>query len=107
MIVTSSSSAGVHRKLLVTLANQHRLPAVYASPEYVAEGGLCAYGVDLNDNYRRAAAYVDRILKGQKPADIPVQRPTKFELVLNLRTARAIGLKIPQAVLVRADKVIE
>jgi putative ABC transport system substrate-binding protein len=107
VIVTSSSSAGVHRKLLVKLANQHRLPAVYSTGAYVADGGLAAYGVDLSDNYRRAAAYVDRILKGEKPAEMPVQHPTKFEIVLNLKTARAIGLQIPQPVLLRADKIIE
>lgn len=107
VIVTSSSSAGVHRKLIVQMANKHRLPAVYTSHEYVDEGGLSAYGVDLRDNYRRAAGYVDRLLKGEKAAEMPVQQPNKFEMFINLKAARAMELKVPQSVLLRADKVIE
>jgi putative ABC transport system substrate-binding protein len=107
VIVTSSSSAGIHRKLIVSLLNKHRLPTVYPTGLYAEEGGLSAYGIDVVDNYRRVAAYVDRILKGEKPAQMPVEDPSKFELVLNLKTARAIGLTIPQPVLLRADKIIE
>lgn len=107
LIVTSSTSAGVHRKLIINLANKHRLPAVFANTFYVVEGGLSAYGVDTVQAYRNGAAYVDRILRGERPADLPVQQPSKYELLLNLKTARAIGLTVPQAVLLRADKVFE
>ena len=107
LFVTTSASSSLHRKLLITLAAQHRLPAVYPSGFYVNDGGLLSYGPDPIDPFRRAAGYVDRIPKGEKPANLPVQQPTKFELVINLRTARALGLTIPQSVLVRADKVIE
>jgi putative ABC transport system substrate-binding protein len=107
LIVTGSVWASIHRKLIITLAAQHKLPAVYNSPYYAADGGLTAYGPDYNDLCRRAAGYVDRILKGEKPADLPVQAPTKYELVVNLRTAKAIGLTVPASLLARADKVIE
>jgi putative ABC transport system substrate-binding protein len=95
------------RARIAEFANRHRLPAMYPHREYVEAGGLMAYGADLHDNYRRAAAYVDRILKGAKPADLPVEQPTKFELVVNLKTARALGLTIPPAVLARVDEIVE
>ena len=107
LIVTSSPSAGLHRDLIVTLAARHRLPAVYYQRVFVAAGGLISYGPDFIDQYRRAAGYVDRILKGEKPADLPVQAPTKYELVINLKTAKALGLDVPPQLLARADEVIE
>jgi len=107
LIVTASPVANRHRDLIATLAAQHRLPAVYSGRQYVAAGGLISYGPDLIDQYRRAAGYVDRVLKGEKPADLPVQAPTKYELVINLKTAKALGLEIPSSVLARADEVIE
>jgi putative tryptophan/tyrosine transport system substrate-binding protein len=107
LIVTSSGLAQQHRDLIVTLAARHKLPAVYPERSYVAAGGLISYGADYVDQFREAAGYVDRILKGEKPADLPVQAPTKYETVLNLKTAKAIGLDVPSSVLVRADEVIE
>jgi putative ABC transport system substrate-binding protein len=107
LIVTGSPSATVHRNLIVTLAARYELPAVYFQRYFAAEGGLISYGPDFIDQYRRAAGYVDRVLKGEKPADLPVQAPTKYELVINLKTAKALGLEIPPTLLARADQVIE
>jgi putative ABC transport system substrate-binding protein len=107
LIVTGSPAASVHRDLIIGLAAQHRLPAVYNSGFYAASGGLLAYGPDFVDQFRQAAGYVDRILKGERVADLPVQAPTKLELVLNLKTAEALGLAVPPALLARADAVIE
>jgi putative ABC transport system substrate-binding protein len=107
LILTQNPQSDVYRDLIITLAARHRLPAVYPFRYYVAEGGLISYGPDRLDSYRRAAGYVDRILKGEKPADLPVQAPTKYELVINLKTAKALGLDMPASVLARADEVIE
>jgi putative ABC transport system substrate-binding protein len=96
-----------HRKLIIALADRYRLPAVYPLPYIGREGGLLAYGPDTNDQYRRAAGYVDRILKGQKPAELPVQAPIKYELVINLRTAKALGRTIPDKLIYTANEVIE
>jgi len=106
LIVTTSAIATVHRKLIVTLAARHKLPAVYPRKLFVTEGGLISYGTDLIDQYRLAAGYVDRILKGEKPSDLPVQAPSKYELVINLKVADALGLGIPATVLARADEVV-
>jgi putative ABC transport system substrate-binding protein len=107
MIVTTSASVLAHRDLIIALAARHRLPAVYYARFLVAGGGLASYGPDYVEQYRRAAGYVDRILKGEKPADLPVEAPTKYELAINLATARALGLDVPPALLARATDVIE
>ena len=107
LIVTGSALAVRYRELIISLAARHKLPAIYYDPYYVAAGGLVAYGVDNIDQFRRAAGYVDRILKGEKPADIPAQQPTKYELVINRKTAAALGLVIPDKLLSTADKLIE
>ena len=96
-----------HRDLIVGLVARHRLPAIYFLRSFVAAGGLLSYGIDVNDLFRRAAPYVDRILKGAKPAELPVQQPTKFELAINLKAAKALGLDVPSALLALADEVIE
>jgi putative ABC transport system substrate-binding protein len=107
LIVTTSVPAPIHRNLIVTLAARHRLPAVYSARTFIPGGGLISYGPDLIAQYRRGAQYVDRILKGEKPANLAVQAPTKYEIVINLKTAKALGLDLPASVLARADEVIE
>jgi putative ABC transport system substrate-binding protein len=107
LIVLAVPMTVIHRNLIIKLAAQHRLPAVYNSRYWIAEGGLVSYGPDVLDQYRRTAGYVDRILNGTKPADLPVQAPTKYELVINLKTAKALGLTVPDTLLARADEVIE
>jgi putative tryptophan/tyrosine transport system substrate-binding protein len=107
MIVTGSPAAAAKRDLIVALAARHRLPAVYNNRLFVDVGGLLCYGTDFLDQFRRAAGYVDRILRGEKPANLPVQAPTKYDLVLNLKTAKALGLTVPETLLARADEVIE
>jgi putative tryptophan/tyrosine transport system substrate-binding protein len=107
LIVTGSPAATAHRELILSLAARNRLPAVYYSPFYCTAGGLLCYGVDFLDQFRRAAGYVDRILKGEKPADLPVQAPVKYQLTINVKTAKALGLDVPATLLARADEVIE
>jgi putative ABC transport system substrate-binding protein len=107
LIVAASGPATMHRDLIITLAARHKLPAVYFERFFVAAGGLVSYGANFIDQYRRAAGYVDRILKGEKPSDLPVQAPTKYELVVNLKTAKALGLDVPPMLLARADEVVE
>jgi len=107
LVVTISTLAEVHRDLIITLAARHRLSAIYPFRTFVSSGGLISYGPDIVDQFRRAAGYVDRIVKGEKPADLPVQQPTKLELALNLKAAKALGLEVPPTLLARADEVIE
>jgi len=107
LILTGSAWAIIHRDLIIALAAQHRLPAIYYDRYFAAAGGLISYGPDHVDQYRQAAGYIDRVLKGEKPADLPVQMPTKYQIVLNLKAAKALGLEIPATVLARADEVIE
>ena len=107
LVVTASASAGVNRDLIIALAARHKLPAVYANRFDVTGGGLLAYGPDRADQYRRAADYIDRILKGEKPANLPVQAPNKYELIINLKTAKVLGLTVPPTLLTIADEVIE
>jgi len=106
-LILTGTGSGARRELIITLAARHRLPAVYPFPFHVSSGGLTSYGPDITDNYRLAAGYVDRILKGEKPADLPVQTPTKYRLAINLKTAKALGLNVPDRLLALADEVIE
>ena len=107
LIVAAGGRTLLYRELIITLAARHRLPAVYSNHSFVAAGGLISYGPDFVDQYRQAAGYVDRILKGEKPADMPVQAPTKYELAVNLKTAKALGITVPPALLARANEVID
>jgi putative ABC transport system substrate-binding protein len=107
LLLPPDDTTVVHRKLVVTLAARHKLPAVYSFRSFVLDGGLMSYDVDVVDLFRRSASYVDRILRGEKPGDLPVQAPTRFELSLNVQTAKALGLEIPPTLLARADEVIE
>ena len=106
-MVLPDTFTGIHRDQIVSLAARHRLPAVYPLRFFAEIGGLLSYGINFDDMFRRAASYVDRILKGAKPADLPVQAPTKFELVINLKTAKTLGLEVPPSLLALADEVIE
>jgi putative ABC transport system substrate-binding protein len=105
--VTGSALAVLHGDLIITLAARHNLPTVYFERQFVARGGLISYGPNIVDQYRRAAGYVDRILRGEKPADLPVEQPTKFEVIINIKTAKALGLEVPDRLLAIADEVIE
>ena len=107
LVVTSSALSAAHRDVIVGLAQRYKLPAVYYRRYFVVGGGLISYGIDFKDQYLRAAGYVDRILRGEKPANLPVQAPTKYELVINLKTAKALGLTMPPMLLARADEAIE
>ncbi|HEY4858020.1 MAG TPA: ABC transporter substrate binding protein [Xanthobacteraceae bacterium] len=107
LIVVASASGILHRDLIISLAARHRLPTAYAYRVYVVNGGLFTYSTDISSQYRRAASYVDRILKGEKPGELPVQSPTRYDLVINLKTAKALGLTVPNTLLGRADEVIE
>src|SRR5262249_25460291 len=107
LILTSSALSVVHRDLIIALAAQHKLPAVYYRRYFATRGGLISYGYDFDEHFRSAADYVDRILKGEKPADLPVRAPTRYELVINLKTAKALGVTVPPSLLARADEVIE
>ena len=107
LIVTASALGTVHRQTIIALAARHKLHAVYFNRAYVTAGGLISYAPDVIDDYRRAAGYVDRILRGEKPADLPVQAPTKYDLIVNLKTAKALGLEVPPTLLAHADEVIE
>jgi putative ABC transport system substrate-binding protein len=107
LIIAAGSASAVHRNQVIALAARHKLPAVYANGDFVKGGGLISYGLNFVDQYRRAAAYVDRILRGEKPADLPVQVPTKYDLAINLKTAKALGITVPATMLGRADEVIE
>ena len=107
LIILPSTVSTAHRDLIISLSNQYRLPAVFGFPYFPRGGGLLSYGIDVVDNFRRAASYVDRILHGAQPGDLPIQQPTKFQLVINLKTARAIGFTVPATLIARADEVIE
>ena len=107
LLVTASAGSVRHRDLIIGLAARHKLPTVYPERFYVIAGGLLSYGPDQTEQFRRAAAYIDRILKGEKPAELPVQAPTKYELVINLKTVKSLGLVVPSTLLTRADEVIE
>jgi putative ABC transport system substrate-binding protein len=107
MIILPSPNTLVHRHVIMDLAARHRLPAIYPYGFFAREGGLASYGIVPSDNFRRAAGYIDRILKGEKPGELPVQVPTKFELVINLKTAKALGLALPEKLLATADELIE
>ena len=107
LIVTADPAAIVHRELIIALAARHRLPALYPYRHFVSSGGLLSYGIDNRRQFRQAASYVDRILKGANPSDLPVQAPTKYELAINLKTAKALGIMVPQSLLARADEIIE